>query len=209
MSLVESLGWRYAAKRLNKEKISQTDLNNILEATRLSASSMGLQPYAVTVVSNEEMLKKLRAVGYNQPQIEESSHVLIFSVWDEITPERIDQFIKDVSNLRSIPLENLKDYSDAIYGKVNSLNVEQQQNWAARQVYIALGTALATAAELKIDASPMEGFLPEKFDELLGLDKQGLKSVVILGVGYRSEEDVMAGLPKVRRSKEAMFSFVD
>ncbi|MCP9752767.1 NAD(P)H-dependent oxidoreductase [Ferruginibacter sp. HRS2-29] len=209
MSLVDSLNWRYAAKRMSGEKISETDLESILEATRLSASSMGLQPYTIMVISNPEVRAKLQAAGYNQPQIVESSHLLLFTVWDGISEAHVDVYIRNIAQSRGVEVEDLKGFSDMINGKIKSLTPHEQQEWAARQVYIALGTALAAAAELRIDATPMEGFSPEKFDEILGLKEKGLKSVVMMAIGYRSSEDTLAGAIKVRRQKEALFSFVD
>jgi len=209
MSLVDSLNWRYATKRMNGEKISDTDLENILEATRLSASSLGLQPYTILVISNPEVRERLKAAGYNQPQIVESSHLLVFAAWDGISKDQVDGYIRNVAEVRGVKVDALQGFSDMINGKVSSLTKEEQQEWAARQVYIALGTALAAAAELRIDATPMEGFSTEKFDEILELKEKGLKSVVMMAIGYRSSEDALAGAIKVRRQKEALFSFVD
>ncbi len=209
MSLIESLNWRYAVKRMTGEKISSEKLDTILEAIRLSASSLGLQPYTIHVISNPAVRQKLRAAGYNQPQIVESSHLLVFSVWDDITPAHVDGYIGNLAAKRGVDVAHLKGFGDMIHGKVNSLTVEGRQDWAARQVYIALGTALAAAAELKVDAAPMEGFEPARFDEILGLKEQGLKSVVILALGHRSEEDQLSKAAKVRRDKETLFSFVD
>jgi len=209
MSLVDSLNWRYATKRMNGEKISDADLENILEATRLSASSLGLQPYTILVISNPEIRERLKAAGYNQPQIVESSHLLVFAAWDGISEHQVDGYIRNVAEVRGVKVDALQGFSDMINGKVRSLTKEEQQEWAARQVYIALGTALAAAAELRIDATPMEGFSTEKFDEILELKEKGLKSVVMMAIGYRSSEDALAGAIKVRRQKEALFSFVD
>lgn len=209
MSLIDSLNWRYAAKRMSGEKISETDLESILEATRLSASSLGLQPYTIMVITNPEVKKKLKAVGYNQPQIVESSHLLVFAAWDGINEDQVDEYIRNIAESRGVKVDALQGFSDMIQGKVKSFTKDEQQEWAARQVYIALGTALAAAAELRIDATPMEGFSTEKFDEILGLKEKGLKSVVMMAIGYRSKEDALAGAVKVRRQKEALFSFVD
>jgi nitroreductase/dihydropteridine reductase len=209
MSLVDSLNWRYATKRMSGEKISDADLENILEATRLSASSLGLQPYTILVISNPEIRERLKVAGYNQPQIVESSHLLVFAAWDGISEDQVDGYIRNVAEIRGVKVDALQGFSDMINGKVRSFTKEEQQEWAARQVYIALGTALAAAAELRIDATPMEGFSTEKFDEILELKEKGLKSVVMMAIGYRSSEDALAGAVKVRRKKEALFSFVD
>lgn len=209
MNLINSLNWRYATKRMTGDNINDEDLDNILEATRLSASSLGLQPYNIIVVSNPDIKAKLREVGYNQPQITESSHMLIFCVWEKITAGLIDEHIANVAATRGMPAAALDGLAKMIRDKADSLTAEEQQQWSARQVYIALGTALAAAAELEIDAAPMEGFIPEKFDEILGLHKKGLRSVVIMALGYRSKEDKMSGVKKVRRPKGSLFSFID
>ncbi|MFL9481900.1 nitroreductase family protein [Chitinophagaceae bacterium LWZ2-11] len=208
MSLIKSLEWRYAAKKMNGEKIPQDKIDFILDATRLSASSVGLQPYSIIVVSNQEVKEKLVPAANNQSQVKDSSHVLVFATWDKIDEKHIDTFIADVAAKRNVPLESLNDYKEYIKKAILSMPVEKQNIWAAKQAYIALGTALAAAAEVQVDATPMEGFVPEQFDEILGLKAKGLKSVVILPLGYRSAEDWLAPLPKVRRDKELLFEMI-
>lgn len=206
MSLIEALQWRYATKRMNGKKVDQAKLDNILEATRLSASSIGLQPYTILVVENPELRKKIQAVAYNQPQIVEGSHLLIFAAWDDITPERYEDFERDFAAQRGLTLEAaktaLENYRNIFVGRDKDVNY----HWAARQAYIAFGTAIAAAALEKVDATPMEGFVGPDVDALLGLDKKGLRSVTILTLGYRDEEnDWLAKQPKVRRPKEKLF----
>lgn len=209
MSLIENLEWRYATKRMTGEKVSDQKLNEILDATRLSASSFGLQPYTVLVVSNPEIKLQLQKAAYGQPQLAESSHVLVFCVPQTIKAADVEAFIALVAETRGIPVEVLKGYQDAILGTVNSLSDEQAQIWAAKQAYIALGTALTAAATLHIDACPMEGFNKAEFDSILGLKEKGLLSMVIMPIGFRSAEDQMAGAIKVRKDKEQLFQFID
>lgn len=209
MSVIESLNWRYATKIMTGEKISQQTLDNILEATRLSASSYGLQPYSIVVVSNPEIKAQLLPAAYGQSQIVDSSQLLVFSIWKNIGQEEVTRYINDIATTRGISPEALQGFADTILGTVKSLNEEQQQVWATKQAYIALGTALLAAADQKVDATPMEGFIPAEVDRILGLEEKGLKSVVILAIGKRSEKDTLASATKVRRDKDLFYSFVD
>lgn len=206
MTLLESLNWRYATKRMSGAKVSADKIDHLLEAIRLSASGFGLQPYQVFVIENPELKSQIQPIAYGQPQIVESSHLLVFAAWNEVTAEKIDYFINTVAEKRNVPVEALGDYKNAISGAMLNLPKEAQANWAARQVYLAMGTALAAAAELRIDTTPMEGFVPAKLDELLGLSEKGLHSVLMLAVGERdAAADYMTGAAKVRYSKEELF----
>lgn len=199
MSIIDSLKWRYATKRMNSQVVPSEKIETLLEAIQLSASGFGLQPYKVFVIDNPELKAQIQPIAYGQPQVTEASHVLVFAAWNDITQEKIDAFIQLVAETRNAPLEALTDYKNAIVGSMLNLPKEIQSNWADRQVYLAMGTALAAAAELKIDTTPMEGFIPAKIDELLGLQAQGLHSVLLLTVGYRDESaDYMTGAAKVR-----------
>ncbi len=205
MNLIERLNWRYATKRYTNVKVPPEKLQRILEAVQLSASSFGLQPYKVLVIENEELRKKLLPAAYNQPQITEASHILVFAVWENITSEKIDQYIQRIADVRGITVESLADFK----GRLASLPArpaEQNLNWAARQTYIALGTGLVAAALEGIDASPMEGFNPAEFDEILNLKEKGLKTVSIMALGYRdAEKDPVSKFKKVRWPKEQLF----
>lgn len=200
MSLLENLKWRYATKKMTGAPVEEEKVQQILEATRYSASSFGLQPYHIIVVKNKELKEKLSPASYNQPQIIGCSHLLVFCIWDGITQEKIDAFTNDIAKKRNQPAEAVSEFNKMISGAVLSRTKEDQNIWSAKQAYIALGTALAAAAELRIDSTPMEGFDSAQFDEILGLKEKGLKSVVILPLGHRdSESDYLVNLPKVRR----------
>lgn len=206
MSLLQAMNWRYAVKRMNGAKVPQEKINNILEATRLSASSMGLQPYTIILVENEELRHKISPVAFNQPQIKEASHLLIFAAWDDITEQHIDDFINNVAETRGVPATGLAEFRNKMLGHTQGMTKEQRHQWAARQAYIAFGTAIAAAASEAVDATPMEGFNGPALDELLGLNEKGLRSVTLLPLGYRDEEnDFLAKAQKVRRSKEDLF----
>jgi nitroreductase/dihydropteridine reductase len=205
MKLIDALNWRYAAKRMTGKKVSREKIENILEATRLSASSMGLQPYTILVVENEEVKKKLQPVAYNQPTIVESSHLLVFAAWQNVTEQNVDDYIKDIVEVRGVTPESLAGFRASLMGIVDGRTTEQKHQWAARQAYIAFGTAIAAAAIEEVDATPMEGFNPEGVDEILGLKEKGLTSVTILALGYRdAEQDRLASAKKVRRERNKL-----
>ncbi|WP_207423649.1 NAD(P)H-dependent oxidoreductase [Desertivirga brevis] len=205
MDILSILNWRYATKRMNGQEIPEEKLERILESIRLSASSVGMQPYNVLVIKDKDLRKKIKAVSNNQPQIAESSHLLVFAAWNNITPQRVEDFIDRIAEVRNVSKESLGTMR--AYGENFLKNTEEQNfNWAARQSYIALGTALIAAAAEKVDATPMEGFNAQALDELLGLEALGLKSVSLLPLGYRDpENDWLLNLPKVRTAKEKLF----
>ncbi len=208
MSLKNDLNWRYAAKIMNGKSISDEQLNMVLTAINLSASSYGLQPYKVTVVSKPETKLKLQEAAYGQLQVGSSSHVLIFTVPLKITEEYIQNYISLIAEERAIPTGFLDDFKKTLETTIVALPTDVQQAWATKQAYIGLGTALVAAAEQKIDSCPMEGFDAPKFDKILNLEEKGLKSVVMLVLGYRAETDTYANFKKVRKTMADMFEIV-
>jgi nitroreductase len=181
-------------------KVPQEKVDKILEAIRLSASSAGLQPYKVIVVDDEATKQQLLPAAFNQPQLTEGSHVLVFAAYEKLTAQHIDDLISLHVKVKNVPAETLAPFKNSISGAFLSRTEEANFNWAARQAYIGLGTALIAAAYEGVDATPMEGFNPAAFDEILGLKEQHLKSVAILVLGYRDEaNDFLAKAPKVRR----------
>ena len=206
MELLSSLNTRYATKVFDTTKqVSDEELEKLLEAIRLSASSFGLQPYKVVVVTNPEIRAELRKASWGQPQITDSSALLVFAVKSTITIDTVDEFINLVAETRHAPKEALSEYQNMMNGTVGSRTPEQLENWASKQAYIALGFGLVASAVLGIDSCPMEGFSPDDYDSILGLDKLGLKSKVVLAIGYRSEKDKYQQYPKVRFKKEDIF----
>lgn len=201
-SLVRQLNWRYATKRFNPaRKIQPPDWRTLEQALVLSPSSYGLQPWRFFVVTDPEVRKKLRAAAWNQAQVTDASHLVVFAIRKDLGAADVDRFLARVSEVRGVPADALAGYRNMLLGAVNRPK-EQVAAWAARQAYIALGTFLTTAALLEIDACPMEGFDPAKFDEILGLGEQGYTAVVIATAGYRAEDDANAKLPKVRFAPE-------
>lgn len=209
MNLIDALNWRYATKRMNGKTVAQEKIDTILEAARLAPSSMGLQPYALFVVDNPELKAKLQPAAYNQPQITEASHLLVFAVWEDVTAEHVETYINEIAATRGVPASTLDGFKASLMGIVNGRTKEQKHEWAARQAYIALGTAIAAAATEQVDTTPMEGFVPAQVDEILGLNKKGLRSVSILALGYRdSEQDFLANAKKVRRSRDLFIAHI-
>lgn len=205
-TLLENLNWRYATKKFDAaKKISEADLNTLKEAVKLSASSYGLQPYKIVIVENPEIREKLKAAAYGQTQITDASQLFIFANDLNAGPESVAAYIKNISETRGVPTEALGGFADMMNGVISNLSQDAKNIWTAKQTYIALGTLLAAAAELKIDATPMEGFNPAAFNEILGFDKLGLNASVIATVGYRHDEDDAQHYKKVRKSHEELF----
>ncbi|MEM9649617.1 MAG: NAD(P)H-dependent oxidoreductase [Bacteroidota bacterium] len=208
-SILENRTWRYATKKFDDtKKITDQDLDLLLEATRLSASSYGLQPYHVFVITDSDIREKLKPVSWGQSQITDASHLIVFANTTDFGEELLDGYVQNVSQTRNIPEESLKGYGDFMKSKLLDLPADVKNNWAMKQVYIALGNAMQAAAELKIDTCPMEGFEAEAYNEILGLDEKDLNTSVVLAVGYRSEEDETQHYAKVRKSKEELFTHI-
>lgn len=209
--LLQNLQWRYAAKKLDPTKpVSQEHVNFILEAIRLSASSSGLQPYEVIVVTNPEVRGQIVPHAWNQTQITDGSHLLVFAAWDNYTAERINMMFDLVNQQRGFKNEGWENYRQMLLNTYPQRDAEANYQHAARQAYIGLGSALIAAAEVKVDSTPMEGFNPEKVDEILGLKERGLRSVILLPLGYRADEgDWLVNLKKVRRSTEQFVTEVN
>ena len=206
MSTLTNLKWRYATKRMNGQKVPAEKLENILEAIQLAPSSIGMQPFTVFVVEDADLRAKIAPAIYNQPQVTEGSHVLVFAAWKEYSNENVDKYINHIATLRGIPSESLGGMRNMITGAIAGKTPEQLLLWNQKQAYIALGTGLVAAAEEQVDATPMEGFDPDALDAALGLNEKGLRSTVILVLGYRdTEKDYLSGAAKVRRVKDELF----
>ncbi|WP_034889106.1 NAD(P)H-dependent oxidoreductase [Gillisia sp. Hel_I_29] len=206
---IENLNWRYATKQFDANKrISQEELDFLLEAIQLSASSYGLQPYEVIVVDNPEVQEKLKASAWNQSQLTDASHVLVFANMTSVDENYVDAYMKNIADTRNINVEDLSGFKDMIKNTILQLSSEEQSQWAAKQSYIALGNLLSAAANFKIDVCPMEGFDASEFDEILGLKEKNLTAATIATVGFRSAEDQTQFAAKVRKSKEDLFTTV-
>ena len=203
-TLIDKLNWRYATKKMDPTKVvEQKKLDRILEATRLTATSSGLQPYELFVITNKKLREQIVPHAWNQAQITDGSHLLVFAAWDNYTEQRINEMFDLVNEERGFVNQGWEDYRQMILGTYPPRDAEVNYQHAARQAYIGLGTALIAAAEEGVDCTPMEGFDPKKVDEILGLKERGLRSVILLPLGYRAEEgDWLKDLKKVRRSSE-------
>ena len=207
MNLIDILNWRYATKKMNGNKVPQEKLDYILEAARLAPSSSGLQPYKIFVITNPDLLEKIKTIGWNQSQITDCSHLLVFAAWDGYSLERITAVFDKTLAERGLPANTMDDYKKTLWGLYEPLSTESHANHAAHQAYISMGIAMVAAAEQKVDATPMEGFIPAELDKLLGLQEQGLKSVLLLPLGYRDEaNDWLVNMKKVRTPKETFIT---
>ena len=209
-TLLEQLNWRYATKKMDPAKsVPQEKVDTIIEAIRLSPTSSGTQPFELLVVTNPELRNEIRKAASDQSPITDGSHLLVFAAWDTYTEDRIDEVAKlNVEKRGDLPL--IGQYYGNLKANYVPRDAEVNYAHAARQAYIALGIAMVAAAEQDVDCTPMEGFDPSKVDEILSLKERGLRSVVLLPLGYRDPTgDWLLNMPKVRKSRETMVTLVD
>lgn len=208
---LDKLNWRYATKKMDPSKpVSEENVAKIVDAIRMAPSSSGTQPYNIFVVSNPEVRAQLSEAAFGQQQLVDGSHVIVFAAWDNVTEERISSVVDIHVDVRGGERAPVDEYYDRLRGMLLPRDPSVNFEYAARQAYIGLGFGLAAAAELGVDTTPMEGFMPPKVDEILGLDKLGLKSAVILTVGTRdAENDWLLPQKKVRRSVESFVTKID
>jgi nitroreductase / dihydropteridine reductase len=205
MSITKALHWRYATKRMNGSKIPKEKLDAILDAISLAPTSFGLQPFSVLVIENKELLEKIKPIAMGQPQITEASALLVFAAWDTLTLEKIEDYTALIAKERNVTVESLKNMQDIIASQLKNSDSDNFI-WNCKQAFIALGFALVAAAVEEIDSTPMEGFDKNLLDDLLQLKEKGLRSSVIMTLGYRdTKNDYLANLKKVRREKDKLF----
>ena len=208
--LLANLNWRYATKKFDPTKNIPIDVWSALENSLvLSPSSYGLQPWKFLIITDKEIKEQLKLLSWNQAQVTDSSHYVVFAIKKNIDAAHVDRFMARTAEVRGIPAESIKGYrdmmaSDVVFGP-RSLTVNE---WAARQAYLALGNFLTSAAQLGIDTCPMEGIEPAKYDRLLGLPEKGLATVVACAAGYRAEDDNYAVLAKVRFDKSEVLEHI-
>ncbi len=211
MALLDDLKWRHAVKAYDpNKKLDKAVVEQIVEAARLAPTSSGLQQFRLVVVGNQELKEKMVAGALNPDCMRECSHVIVFAAWDEYTPERIDAIYDKTTDERGLVRGRFKRYTDMLKENFGKMSKEEQFQHAANQSFIALGLALAQAAELKVDSTPIGGFDPKLVDELLGLPAKGLRSVSLLYLGYADDErDWLGKMKKVRNSMEEFATFID
>jgi nitroreductase len=187
---IENQNWRYATKKFDAtKKISAEDLEILKEAIRLSTSSYGLQPYKVFIIEDPAIREALKPASWNQSQITEASQLVVFANYTKLDETVINNYIERISKTREVPTEAIQGYGDFMKSKILGLTPEQQAIWTSKQTYLALGNLINAAAELKIDATPMEGFEPEKYNDVLNLNALNLNASLVATIGYRHEED--------------------
>ncbi|SEK25762.1 Nitroreductase [Aquimarina amphilecti] len=201
MEIIESLQWRYATKKFdNTRTLPQEKIDILTKAFNLTATSYGLQPLKLVVLKDKEIQKDLTTHSWNQQQVADASHLLIFCIEKNVGEAYITKYFDNVKTIRNTPEEILKPFKEQLIDSFENKSADEISNWASKQAYLAMGNLLTVCATEKIDACPMEGFIPEKYDELLNLSQYGLTSVLVLPIGYRAPDDMFAGLKKVRRS---------
>ena len=199
-AFVRALSWRYATKKFDPRKsLLNEDVEIILKATNLSASSYGLQPYQYILIQDKSIQEALVPVSYGQPQVLDAAAVLVFAIRTDIDEDYIRQCAKETEEIRAFEPGTLDAYAKQMIGSIMGMDDQQRALWATRQCYISMGTALAACAMLGIDACPMEGIIPDRYDEILGLAEKNLHAVLALPIGYRASDDVNGGYAKVRK----------
>ncbi|UWQ98161.1 NAD(P)H-dependent oxidoreductase [Rhodobacteraceae bacterium S2214] len=209
-TLNEHLNWRYATKKMDATKsVPQEKVDAIVEAIRMTPTSSGTQPFELLVVTNPDLRAQIAKASGDQAQITDGSHLLVFAAWDNYTADRIDAVVDLNVDVRG-DLPMLRAYYDNLKGNYLARDADVNYEHAARQAYIALGVALVAAAEQEVDSTPMEGFSPEAVDEIIGLKERGLRSVVLMPLGYRDQDgDWLLPMGKVRKSRDTMVSVID
>lgn len=205
MSLNDALHWRYSPKRMTGAKVSEDNINSILKAAQYAPTSMGLQPFTLFLISSQSLLKDISPIAYNQPQVTEASHLLLFAAYTQLSQEHINDYLNNIMETRAVSAESLDAFKASMNRFAQQHTKEQIIKWAVNQTYIALGFAVAEAALIGVDATPMEGFDTTKLDQLLQLKEYNLTSVALLAIGYRDvENDFLAKEKKVRRSLDKL-----
>ncbi len=210
MELLDKLNWRYAAKAMNGEKVSEDKIARILEAARLAPTSSGLQPFEIFVIKNQEIKEKIKPIAWNQSVITDCSHLLVFAAWDTYTADRINHMFDLTNEIRGFKNEGWENYRQMLLSSYPQKDAEENFNHAAKQAYIAFSQAITAAAYEGVDTTPLEGFDPAAVDEILGLREKGLRSAVLLPIGYRQEDqDWLVNLVKVRKPMEDLVTVIE
>ncbi len=209
--ILKQLQWRYATKEFDSGKKIPEEVWQVLEQSLvLSPSSFGVQPWKFFVVRNPETRNQLVEHSWGQKQVVDASHLVVLAIKKDVDDEDVDTYVQRMSEVRNVPVENLQKFADVVKGFINKPPYPLDKNeWAGKQVYIALGFFMFAAAMLEIDTCPMEGFVPDKYDEILGLPEKGYHAVVVCPAGYRLSSDKYADMPKVRFKTEDVVEYLD
>ena len=201
MNSIDNLKWRYAVKKFDHHKIlSDNQINILKQAFNLTATSYGLQPIKLVVVKNKDIQKELVLHSWNQQQVSQASHLLVICVDTKLDETDVEKYFERVKEIRNTPDEIINSFKEYLTTTISKKTTEDLLSWGKNQAYLALGNLLTVCANEKIDSCPMEGFIPEKYNEVLGLKEKNLSSVLVLPVGYRAEDDIMTHQKKVRKN---------
>lgn len=208
-NVVDKLNWRYATKKFDPiKKVNKADLDTLLEAARMTACSYGLQPYHFYVIEDEQTKIKLRKASWDQSQITDASHLIVLANKPTFDEGLVDNYLENLIEVRGLAKEDVAGYSQMMKSSLIGLTDEQKKSWTSNQTYIVLGNLLTIAAEMEIDACPMEGFNNAQYNEILGLNDKNLNTAVVLAIGYRSKDDQTQNYSKVRHSKENLITHI-
>ena len=205
-NFIENANWRYATKKFDTtKKVSAENLETLKNAISLTATSYGLEPYKVLIIENQDIKNQLVQASWGQQIVADASHLIVFANILDFGSDQMNAYFDTVVKTRNVPMEALQGYSDFMQSSINSLPLEKRNSWTAKQTYLAMNNLLNACAELKIDATPMEGILPEKYNEILGLNELGLSAVLATPIGYRHADDATQFYKKVRKSANDLF----
>lgn len=203
MDTIKHLEWRYATKKFDKtKKLSDSKLHILKQAFNLTATSFGLQTIKMLVITNPEVRTQLFEQAYKQSQVLDASHLLVLCIKEKIDSKDVNDYFDNIRYIRDTSETILSPYRKNLIATMARMTVSEQQQWSVNQAYIALGNLMTVCAIESIDSCPMEGFVSSKYDEILNLKDMGLKSVLLLPVGYRAEDDMFSGFLKVRKNVE-------
>ena len=208
MNYLDALNWRYSVKKFDRKKIPSEKLNSILEAGRLSVSSLGLQPYHLLVVENDETIQKLIPAFYNPSQISTCSHLIALVSKTNINKEYVDNYFNHIINERGVTLEQLVAFRNNINSQLENQTSQEMESWSEKQSYIVLGSLIMASAQENIDTCPMEGFRQDILEDILKIDKESEKIAVVLTLGYRAEDDNFQNFKKVRKPADKFIKFL-
>lgn len=205
-NFIENANWRYATKKFDTtKKVSAENLETLKNAISLTATSYGLEPYKVLIIENQDIKNQLVQASWGQQIVADASHLIVFANILDFGSDQMNAYFDTVVKTRNVPMEALQGYSDFMQSSINSLPLEKRNSWTAKQTYLAMNNLLNACAELKIDATPMEGIVPEKYNEILGLNELGLSAVLATPIGYRHADDATQFYKKVRKSANDLF----
>ena len=200
MNSIENLEWRYAVKKFNDKKfLEDAQVNTLKQAFNLTATSYGLQPIKLLIIKNKEIQRQLVAHSWNQQQIMQASHLLVICVDTKLDESDVEKYFDRVKEIRNTPDEIINSFREYLKTAIAGKTIQDLLSWGKNQAYLALGNLLTVCANEKIDSCPMEGFDPVEYDRFFKLKEQGLRSVLIMPIGYRASDDMFGAMKKVRK----------